>query len=78
MFPDRFTNITVDGKTAKTWFIEDFTVAEIKRLDAGSWFDPKYKDLKVLTFDEAVQIVKGKAGFFPELKKSWTFASEGD
>ena len=77
VFPDRFTTITVDGKPAKTWYIEDFTVAEIKKLDAGSWFDPKYKDLKVQTFDEAVQIVKGKAGFFPELKNPGRLRAKG-
>ncbi|WP_031499354.1 glycerophosphodiester phosphodiesterase family protein [Bryobacter aggregatus] len=77
LFPDRFTNVTRNGKTTKHWYIEDFTVAEIKQLDAGSWFDPKYKGLKVLTFDEAVAIVKGKAGFFPELKNPGRLLEKG-
>lgn len=77
VFPDRFTTYTANGKTFKRWFIEDFTVAEIKQLDAGSWFDPKYKGLKVLTFDEAVEIVKGKAGFFPELKNPDRLRAKG-
>ena len=27
----------------KTWPVSDFTLAEIKRLDAGSWFEPEFK-----------------------------------
>lgn len=77
VFPDRFTPYTANGKSFKRWFIEDFTLAEIKQLDAGSWFDPKYKGLKVLTFDDAVDIVKGKAGFFPELKTPGRLREKG-
>jgi glycerophosphoryl diester phosphodiesterase len=68
IFPDRATTVTWEGKTATSWLANDFTLAEIKRLDAGSWFDPKFKDERIPTFDEAVALVKGKAGLFPELK----------
>jgi glycerophosphoryl diester phosphodiesterase len=68
VFPTRFTEEKQGDKTVKHWFIEDFTLAEIKQLDAGSWFDPKFKGLKVLTFQEAIDLVKGKAGLFPEIK----------
>lgn len=68
LFPDRAAPITWEGKTVKGWFANDFTVAEIKQLDAGSWFDPKFKGETIPTFDEAVALVKGKAGMFPELK----------
>ena len=46
----------------------DFTLAEIKRLDAGSWFNAKFAGEKVPTFDEAIALIRGKAGIFPELK----------
>jgi glycerophosphoryl diester phosphodiesterase len=68
LFPDRATQVTWEGKTARSWLANDFTLAEIKRLDAGSWFDPKFAGERIPTFDEAVAIVKGKAGLFPELK----------
>lgn len=68
LFPDRSATVTWEGKTAKSWLANDFTLAEIKQLDAGSWFDPKFKGERVPTFDEAVALVKGKAGMFPELK----------
>jgi glycerophosphoryl diester phosphodiesterase len=64
VFPDRTTMLA--GK--RVWLANDFTIAEIKRLDAGSWFDKKFAGEKIVTFDEAVAIVKGKAGMFPEIK----------
>ena len=68
LFPTRVTVQTIEGKTRKAWLANDFTLAEIKRLDAGSWFDPKFRDERVPTFDEAVALIKGRAGLYPELK----------
>lgn len=68
IFPGRATTVTWEGKTVRSWFANDFTLAEIKRLDAGSWFDPRFKGEQIPTFDEAVALVKGRAGMFPELK----------
>lgn len=68
LFPDRVSTQTIEGKTRKAWLANDFMLAEIKRLDAGSWFDPKFKDERIVTFDEAVALIKGRAGMYPELK----------
>jgi glycerophosphoryl diester phosphodiesterase len=68
LFPDRVSTQTIEGKTRKAWLANDFTLAEIKTLDAGSWFDPKFNGEKVPTFDEAIALIRGKAGIFPELK----------
>src|SRR6187402_199743 len=38
-FPNRSTSISLDGKNRQAWVANDFTLAEIKTLDAGSWFD---------------------------------------
>ena len=67
-FPDRATVTTIEGRTRKAWLANDFTLAEIKTLDAGSWFSPKFAGERIPTFDEAVALVKGRAGLFPELK----------
>jgi glycerophosphoryl diester phosphodiesterase len=67
-FPDRATVTTIEGRTRTAWLANDFTLAEIKTLDAGSWFSPKFAGERIPTFDEAVALVKGKAGLFPELK----------
>jgi glycerophosphoryl diester phosphodiesterase len=76
VFPHRFAHDpivqtpTAGGVApgAHHWLVNDFTLEEIKRLDAGSWFDPKFAGAKVPTFQEAVEAVRGKAGLYPELK----------
>ena len=74
LFPDRVSTQTIEGKTRKAWLANDFTLAEIKTLDAGSWFNAKFAGEKVPTFDEAIALVRGKAGIFPELKMPEIYA----
>ena len=42
---------TIDRTTNATGNISDLNYDEIKDLDAGSWFDEKYKDEKIPTFE---------------------------
>lgn len=76
-FPDRFREVTVGDDTQRRWFVEDFTLHEIKQLDAGAWFAPEFAGARMLTFQEAIDVVKGKAGFFPELKFPGRFRAAG-
>ncbi|WP_396623807.1 glycerophosphodiester phosphodiesterase family protein [Luteitalea sp.] len=76
-FPDRVTVEQVDGKARRRWYVDDFTLAEVKTLDAGSWFDPTFAGARIPTFDEAVGLVKGKAGLFPELKGPGRLRAKG-
>jgi glycerophosphoryl diester phosphodiesterase len=68
LFPDRVSTATIEGTERRAWVANDFTLAEIKSLDAGSWFNPRFKGEKIPTFDEAIALIRGKAGIFPELK----------
>jgi glycerophosphoryl diester phosphodiesterase len=77
VFPTRFTTISVNGQSRKVWYVEDFTLAEVKQLDNGAWFDARFAGRKVLTFQEAIDLVKGKAGLFPELKNPGRLRSRG-
>ena len=77
LFPDRYTEVKTGDRVERHWFVEDLTLAEIKRLDAGAWFGPKFAGATMLTFQEAIDIVKGKAGFFPELKMPSRFRAKG-
>lgn len=74
LFPDRVSTQTIEGKTRKAWLANDFTLAEIKTLDAGSWFDKKFAGERIPTFDEAIALIRGKAGIFPELKTPEIYA----
>ncbi|MDP1568900.1 MAG: glycerophosphodiester phosphodiesterase family protein [Vicinamibacterales bacterium] len=77
VFPDRFTELTDQGQTRRVWLANDFTLAEIKQLDAGGWFGPEFAGEQVLTFDEAIAEIRGKAGLFPELKAPELYAERG-
>lgn len=68
IFPDRFTEQTVKKARVKRWPIHDFTLKEIKQLDAGAKFDPKFKGTTIPTWQEAIDTIKGKAGLCPETK----------
>jgi glycerophosphoryl diester phosphodiesterase len=74
LFPSRGTSISLEGRTRTAWVANDFTLAEIKTLDAGSWFDKKFAGERIPTFDEAIAVIRGKAGIFPELKTPEIYA----
>jgi glycerophosphoryl diester phosphodiesterase len=68
-FPDRaVTETDADGHPVKRWYANDFTLAEIETLDAGSWFDPRFAGARIVTLEAAIALTKGKVGIFPELK----------
>jgi glycerophosphoryl diester phosphodiesterase len=89
-FANRLTIKTLDGVRVAGWFAEDFTLAEVKELNAleripairGTAFD---KDgLKVPTLAEVIDLVKQvetetgrKIGIYPETKHPTFFASQG-
>jgi glycerophosphoryl diester phosphodiesterase len=77
LFPDRFVEDTTGAAPVKRWPVHDFTIAEIKRLDAGAWFDRKFAGARVPTFQEAIDLVRGKAGLYPELKDPEFYRQRG-
>src|SRR5262245_12718344 len=72
-YPTRF----VQEGSERHWYVSDFTLAEIKRLDAGFWFDRKYKGARVPTWQEAIELVRGRAGLYPETKAPEVYGSRG-
>ena len=68
IFPSRFREIEWSGAQRRVWLVSDFTLDEIRQLDAGSWFGPKFTGVKVPTFREAIERIIGRSGIFPELK----------
>jgi glycerophosphoryl diester phosphodiesterase len=68
-FPDRAVAETGPGdQPVKRWYANDLTLAEIKTLDAGSWFDARFAGARIPTFEEAIALATDRAGIFPELK----------
>jgi glycerophosphoryl diester phosphodiesterase len=78
VFPDRATMRDVEetGKPHRGWYTIDFTLAEIRQLDAGAWFNranpfaasPGYAGQRVPTVEEVIEFVGKRAGLYIELK----------
>lgn len=75
VFPDRATSDSASGRTR--WLAIDFTLDEIKRLDAGSWFGSAFAGERVPTWEEAVATVGTAAGLYPELKTPALYRGRG-
>lgn len=61
-------NADVDKTTNGTGRIADLTLAELKQLDAGSWFDPKFAGEPLATLAEALDLAKDRIGVYIEVK----------
>lgn len=68
VFPGRQRTYDREGRALSGWYVSDFTLAEITQLDAGSWFDPRFASERIPTFQDAIDLIKGKAGLYPETK----------
>lgn len=81
---ERTTNVAVvfparyrEESNAKHWYVTDFTLQELKQLDAGAWFNEKFRGARIATFQEAIDTVRGKAGLYPETKEPEVYGSRG-
>ncbi len=87
LFPDRATMHDLEGAGAsrRGWYTIDFTLAEIKRLDAGSWFNranpfaarESYAAERVPTLQEAIDAISDRAGLYIEIKHFAFYKSLG-
>ena len=48
---------SVDRTTNGTGKIQELTIEQVKDLDAGSWFSPAFKGIKIPTFNEALDSI---------------------
>jgi glycerophosphoryl diester phosphodiesterase len=69
VFPDRFRTVSAGrGPATRRWLLADFTLAELRMLDAGSWFGPSFRATRIPTFAETIDSLRGRSGLFIELK----------
>ena len=76
VFPNRASKVDM-RQPGPHWLALDFTVAEIKRLDAGKWFKPEFAGQRVPTFQEMIDLVRTQpgTGIYPELKSPELYKS---
>src|SRR3954469_16879992 len=76
VFPARASKVDM-RQPGPHWLALDFTVAEIKKLDAGRWFKPEFAGQRILTFQEMIELVRTQpgTGIYPELKSPELYQS---
>ena len=52
-------------------FVENFTLAELRQLDAGSWFDAEFAGTKIPTLDQVIDIVGYQNGLVIEIANAF-------
>ena len=60
-----FKDVFTDGRSAK---VSELSLAELRKLDAGSWHSADYAGEKVPTFEEALEKLRGRATPVIEIK----------
>ena len=63
---DKTINRTTNGKG----LIKELNLADIKKYDAGSWYDKKFNEERILTLEEVIEIVDSKAKLLIEIKET--------
>ncbi len=63
-----FHDQTLDRTTNGSGDVHDYTLEEIKQLDAGSWFDPSYAEETVPTLKEVLDLIDGQCKVLIEIK----------
>jgi len=87
VYPNSATlrDVEKTGIPKQGWYVVDFTLAEIKRLDAGSWFNranpfaasKTYTGLKIPTLEEAIALIGPRARLYIEMKHVAFYDSVG-
>jgi len=60
VFPARFREAVEGGRRVRRWHAVDFTLEEIRRLNAGAWFHERYRGVRVPTFADAIDLALGR------------------
>ncbi|MEM9952887.1 MAG: glycerophosphodiester phosphodiesterase family protein [Chloroflexota bacterium] len=68
-------DFTVDHTTNGEGTVTEMTLAELKTLDAGSWFDAKFEGIRIPTLSEVFEAVGDKLYVNVEIK---TLSQDGD
>jgi glycerophosphoryl diester phosphodiesterase len=61
---------TVHRTTGVKGFVWDFTLEELRKLEAGSWFGEEFKGEPIPTLEEVIRLVKGQMKLNIEVKIS--------
>lgn len=77
VYPNRFAKEPVGRGNARRWIANDFTLDEIRKLDMGRWYSGKFIGERIPTWQDVIDLVRGKAGLYPELKSPPLYTARG-
>jgi glycerophosphoryl diester phosphodiesterase len=77
VFPNRFSKESVGRSGTRRWIANDFTLDEIRKLDMGRWYSGKFMGERIPTWEDVIELVRGKAGLYPELKSPPLYTGRG-
>lgn len=66
--PVVFHDKTLNDHTNGTGYVQNHTVEELKKLDAGSWFHKSFSDQKIPTLEEVLAFASGNIAINIEIK----------
>lgn len=66
--PVVFHDAKLDKKSNGSGLVSDYTLSELKKLDAGSWFSEEFTGTKIPTLDEVLEFAKYKISVNIEIK----------
>jgi len=64
---------TVDRTTDGRGYVKDMTLAQLKELDAGSWYGPEFAGQRIPTLPEVLEWARGRVGLVVEIKNGPVF-----
>jgi len=77
VFPGRARDVEERGTVVQRSFVHDFTMAEIRELEAGSWFSQRWTDVRVPTFEELLDFAHTRVAVLTEIKDVELYESLG-
>ncbi|MGG0658357.1 glycerophosphodiester phosphodiesterase family protein [Rummeliibacillus pycnus] len=60
---------TIDRTTNGHGEVSQYSLQEIKKFDAGSWFSPKYKNERIITLEELINHFGSNTNYFIETRQ---------
>lgn len=78
LFPERARRGEGEGRSDRRWYVVDFTLEELRTLDAGSWFGEEFAGARIPTFREVAELaLEAGVGLIPETKAPEVYRAEG-
>jgi len=68
---------TLDRTTNGTGIVQDHSLAELRRLDAGSWFSREFHNARIPTLEEVLELVDGRILLNIEIKPEAVTDTDG-